>query len=264
MCIRDSPNTTNDREDGNCNCAGIALDEIICRTDVPAVINGNNNEWTQVMHPIANTLLGSVSSTSDLSSSFQMSWDDGYLYISGLINDDVLVNDSAKPWLDDSVELYIDGGNEKQTSYDQNDYSFIFRYNDPNVHYVSTNPDQTNPTGVDFQMVPGQNFYTIEIRIAWSLIGTASNVDEIGFDIHINDDDNGDIREAKIAWHATVDDSWMNPSLFKTVKRIECDGCEHTISLLSNPITTDVYHACLLYTSPSPRDATLSRMPSSA
>ena len=26
----------------------------------------------------------------------------------------------------------------------------------------------------------------------------------------------------------------------------------------------DIYHSCLLYTSPSPRDATLSRMPSSA
>ena len=29
-------------------------------------------------------------------------------------------------------------------------------------------------------------------------------------------------------------------------------------------ITNDIYTACLLYTSPSPRDATLSRMPSSA
>ena len=29
-------------------------------------------------------------------------------------------------------------------------------------------------------------------------------------------------------------------------------------------LNRDEYHACLLYTSPSPRDATLSRMPSSA
>ena len=32
----------------------------------------------------------------------------------------------------------------------------------------------------------------------------------------------------------------------------------------NNPLTEEVGHSCLLYTSPSPRDATLSRMPSSA
>ena len=33
---------------------------------------------------------------------------------------------------------------------------------------------------------------------------------------------------------------------------------------IKEPSTTDYYSICLLYTSPSPRDATLSRMPSSA
>ena len=32
----------------------------------------------------------------------------------------------------------------------------------------------------------------------------------------------------------------------------------------NDTLSGDVYTACLLYTSPSPRDATLSRMPSSA
>ena len=34
--------------------------------------------------------------------------------------------------------------------------------------------------------------------------------------------------------------------------------------LKGNPNSVNVYYSCLLYTSPSPRDATLSRMPSSA
>ena len=94
-------------------------------------------------------------------------------------------------------------------------------------------------------MFPSISFYTIEIRVAWSLIGVNPNTDDnIGFDIHINDDDNGDIREAKISWFATIDDSWMNPSLFKTMTLLECDNdCEHTISLLSDPIPSKNYRA---------------------
>ena len=39
----------------------------------------------------------------------------------------------------------------------------------------------------------------------------------------------------------------------------------HNLTLfMQNPDVLRRYHACLLYTSPSPRDATLSRMPSSA
>ena len=33
---------------------------------------------------------------------------------------------------------------------------------------------------------------------------------------------------------------------------------------MNNKVVVDTFHTCLLYTSPSPRDATLSRMPSSA
>jgi len=42
------------------------------------------------------------------------------------------------------------------------------------------------------------------------------------------------------------------------------DFIEHTKVLLSTTIQEALYLSCLLYTSPSPRDATLSRMPSSA
>ena len=38
----------------------------------------------------------------------------------------------------------------------------------------------------------------------------------------------------------------------------------HPVTALALLLTTDTATTCLLYTSPSPRDATLSRMPSSA
>ena len=41
-----------------------------------------------------------------------------------------------------------------------------------------------------------------------------------------------------------------------------CAGCGH--DSVTAAMATAFYELCLLYTSPSPRDATLSRMPSSA
>ena len=46
----------------------------------------------------------------------------------------------------------------------------------------------------------------------------------------------------------------------KALKEIEGDG--HNVTLID--VREDGMDPCLLYTSPSPRDATLSRMPSSA
>ena len=53
-----------------------------------------------------------------------------------------------------------------------------------------------------------------------------------------------------------------NPSEATIAKR---RGYASTISYLTPPAeNAGLYKGCLLYTSPSPRDATLSRMPSSA
>ena len=45
------------------------------------------------------------------------------------------------------------------------------------------------------------------------------------------------------------------------VKGMQCEGGDAVNDYIEG---TDVYRACLLYTSPSPRDGLLSRMPSSA
>ena len=42
------------------------------------------------------------------------------------------------------------------------------------------------------------------------------------------------------------------------------DEDDRTLLLISDPVIVEEVKLCLLYTSPSPRDATLSRMPSSA
>ena len=56
-----------------------------------------------------------------------------------------------------------------------------------------------------------------------------------------------------------------NPSSLAKLKTTNyLIGTFYKTTGISNSVTTDKVNTCLLYTSPSPRDATLSRMPSSA
>jgi len=242
-CNDGNPNTINDVQDGNCNCSGQLSGAIVCDNSITPVIDGYNNEWSSPVNTISNNIFGTPSSASDLSSSFQLSWDNNYLYVFGTVQDDDLNNDSAQPWHDDSFELYIDGGNEKQNSYDANDHLLLFRYNDTDIHYTSAG--QLNPQGVDFQMAVGSNSYNIEIRLAWSFIGVSppSIGDDIGIDIHVNDDDFGGSRDKKIGWFSNVDNSWFDPSTFKSLSLTDCTNCVNTIGLFTNSIPTDLYHA---------------------
>jgi hypothetical protein len=40
----------------------------------------------------------------------------------------------------------------------------------------------------------------------------------LGFDVHINDDDNGGPRDGKVSWHSTSDESWRDPSTFGSLR----------------------------------------------
>ncbi len=218
-CDDNDPNTTNDQEDGNCNCIGtpIVTGIAVCEANTPPSIDGLGKDWNQTRHTLNNNVNGTIASPADLSGEFQVSWDNDYLYIFGQVKDDVLINDSqAEPYEDDLFEVYIDGGNEKATSYDVNDHQLMFRVQDQVVHYWSA--QLTDPAGVDFTRVIVPGGYDIEIRIDWNFIGTTpSHAKDIGLDIHLVDDDDGGTKDKKLTWHATIDEAWNNPSLFNTV-----------------------------------------------
>ena len=74
----------------------------------------------------------------------------------------------------------------------------------------------------------------------------------------------------EVLFHDTsVDQYFLIPSTIQTDQTKEWEGksypyCPLDISSASHPFYTGKHKFCLLYTSPSPRDRTRSRMPSSA
>ncbi len=152
-----------------------------------------------------------IDSSDDLSGTYYATWDDTNLYFFVRVTDDVLVSDSPEPYEDDGVEIYIDGDNAKGDSYDSNDFQFTFKYNDGTLYEIGNGYDVSNAA---FEMIETADGYDLEVVFSLASLGIVPNAEtSIGLDVHLNDDD-GSGRESKLAWFATADSSWNDPSLF--------------------------------------------------
>jgi len=162
-----------------------------------------------------NVILPTVSGPADLSGSLKLLWDNDYVYFYAEVTDDVKQNDSQNSYEDDAIEIYFDINNDKATSYGANDVQYSFGWNDGTV--VGALPSGRSVAGIVYTAVSTAEGYNVEGRIPWTTLQSSPLVGQlIGIEFMINDDDNGGGRDGKLAWNATTDDAWQNPSLFGT------------------------------------------------
>ncbi len=168
--------------------------------------------------------VGTISGPSDLSATYQTMRDANNLYILVEVTDDNLWNDGGpNPWDNDGVEVFIDMGNDKNTSYGVDDFQYAFVYNDA---VTVTEYKHNAITGVTFSQGVKAGGYIMEISIPWTTLGGAPIDGElIGFDLHINEDDGGGARDAKIAWNDAADIAFNNPTGFGTIIAAGCNPC---------------------------------------
>ena len=96
-------------------------------------------------------------------------------------------------YLDDGAEIYLDTANNKSTTMDANDYSFITNIN-----------DLVSQTGVSVKTVKTATGYTQEIMIPWTRIGTVFSVGKIlGLLLANSDRDNG--VSIQFDWRNVID-----------------------------------------------------------
>jgi len=175
-------------------------------------------------HALYNTTAGGdPDSNTDCSGSWWALWDSEYLYLFVDVNDEDLQNDSGESWQDDSVEIYVDGGNDKATIYGDDDYQYRAAWNTEVPEIQEYHHGARSMPGVEFIVSDTDDGYVLEIKFPWTALlieKDAALGDLLGFDIHINDDDAGGNRETQIAWHADTGDAWQNPSLFGTVELV--------------------------------------------
>lgn len=188
------------------------------KTAEKPVIDGISEQLWQAC-PAAelnNVVSGFVENEQDLSAEYKLCWDEQNLFVFVQITDNVRMDDSGTSISDDDgIELYVDLDNSKNTSYGVDDFKYRFAYNDSMVYERIHNAVQ----GVNFAMVPTDDGYLTEISFPWTTFGIPPRDNYlIGFEIQVNDDDDGGARDAKIAWWGMEDNAHQNPSAFGTIK----------------------------------------------
>lgn len=183
----------------------------ITKSATAIVLDGSKEEgWANSEeYEIKNKIL-SIDNEMDLSGKVNVLYDNQYLYVLYTITDNQKRASSTNFWENDGVELYIDGNNDKATTYDADDFQYVFRYDASQI----LEGHNKSVTGITAKALQTNTGYTIEAAIPWMLIGIAPTASKnIGLDFHVNDSDLG-LRDGKLAWYATEDNSYSNPSTF--------------------------------------------------
>ncbi|MFY0607618.1 MAG: lamin tail domain-containing protein [Cyclobacteriaceae bacterium] len=175
---------------------------------------------------IDNPNSGDVDSPADLSARYKIAFDATNIYVLLEVRDNVWhIDNETNVWNEDGFELFIDVGNDKQSTYGSDDFKFDFRYTDNNS-YKRNN----RTTGVQIAQMQVNDTVVYEVAIPLSTLTLEqSNIVEgelIGFDIHVNDDDNTGNREGKLAWYARKDESSKNPAYFGIAKFTGIDSSD--------------------------------------
>jgi hypothetical protein len=159
-------------------------------------------------------------SPEDCSGSWWALWDEEYLYVLVNVIDEALVQDSdpTQGWLDDRVEIYIDGDNAKGASTDNNDYQYNFRWNFGQVEApVEWYNSPRSLQGVEYGVATTDSGYLVEARMPWStMTGEAPYEDQlIGINVMIDDDDDGGAEDTQFQWFTETTTPHV-PSLWGT------------------------------------------------
>ncbi len=153
------------------------------------------------------------------SSNWRAMHDGRYLYILVTVINEPFYerfNESTDAWHDDSIEVYIDAGNEGAQTYDSNDFQKVYTFTGSSAAGSSSADAMRTAFGTSITTdTSAQDRSIYEIRIELSSIDLPIG-GRFGFDVQINDDDDGGERDSKWAWYAPSgnDNSWFNPSLF--------------------------------------------------
>lgn len=155
----------------------------------------------------------------DISGKWQVKWDEENLYLIAKVYDKEFMSDSDDPKQDDSVEFFIDVDNSSGDAYDEkDDFHFIFRrvsLNKSNkfdgTERVKSglvgiagieNPKET-PVELPYEIKSKYDGYEISATIKWKDLGATPAVkNKLRMDVVINDDDDGDDRDARLSWNS--------------------------------------------------------------
>jgi hypothetical protein len=184
------------------------------KTDQPIVIDGESDTaWSGAgVESLNNVVFGTAAG---LSATFRALYTDTDLYFVIDVTDDVVMSAPSTDWHDDdSVTILLDGDYSRGRGYDgANDFELGYRWNDLTIRTGANS--RPVPAGAVFDMVRTVSGYRLEARLPLDQIGVTPTCGQMfGLDVRVNDDDDGGVRDAEIAWNAQVNDDGQYPYKF--------------------------------------------------
>jgi endo-1,4-beta-xylanase len=114
---------------------------------------------------------------------FELLWENNMLYLFATVEDSDVDVSGSDPWTQDSIEVYVDGGNFKNGSYRYDDTQI--RINAQNVVSFGTGDEAFQANRVESATTVGGGGYTIEASISLLEYGGISTFH--GVDFQVND-----------------------------------------------------------------------------
>jgi endo-1,4-beta-xylanase len=141
---------------------------------------------------------------------FDAAWDGHTLYVGFRVLDSNISAKSRKPWENDSVELFLDYRNDRETVYNVDDRRIVVDAT-----------GRTEVVGLKRHIQSAarktEGGYTVEIAVTgWNMGGYDTFKGKaIGFDVACNDGDASGKRVGRVVWHGTARNE-TDPSGFGT------------------------------------------------
>jgi hypothetical protein len=202
------------------------------REDFPTVDGEIDAVWETVpVNDMPHILNGPeyILGPTDFAATFRTLWDEVSLFFLVEVTDDVKVTDTGfpTPYSDDCVEFWLDLNNSKNSAYlpsETDEYQIIFLRDNTTIHQIDHNDLLV---GLDWAWADTQTGYIFEIEMPWlTAFKWKERFDvlqpefgqKLGFEVHVNDDDDGEDRDSNIGWFYTTDEAWRNPSTLGDMK----------------------------------------------
>lgn len=206
----------------NGNPAGAVESSVVAKTVRPSIffdsvaanLNAStiDSNWNLIpAKPISKVILGSTSGETDAGGYWKARHDGTYLYVLVRINDDVTRKDGTGNFQDDQIEIYLSPTRNLTSTYLSTDRAYRYDV----VGRLLTEANGNSISSINTKLYTEEGSYTLLMRAPLTEYGFNSsnyaNV-EIGIEVQFNDDDDGGDRDSKVAWFATQDNVFNNPS----------------------------------------------------
>lgn len=191
---------------------------VVQKTGTPITIDGKaeDAEWAFVEENIVdNTYVGEREDEWDSQGHFKMLWDDTYVYfICDVWDLDLYEDTPGANENDESFDMFFDpwfdGGDAPQEDDVLLTVEFSFS-GDCTLSGAKGGFTEFDTTNIIAKCTETENGYIIEVAIPIDDLQIVPG-EAFGFDVRINDDDDGDGRDTQVAWFAEVLGNWNKPS----------------------------------------------------